>query len=694
MPADPNARIPRWPPDFDPVIATRENPQPVPNTAIDDGPYACAKINFKWVGHIIGALESLLASGAWDGPESEQERAFQEIESLMAQLKEPCTLQPITVEGDIVPVGTIIDYVGSTPPDGYLAMNGQIVSQTNYPELAAVVPYSWYFIGSNPPVFRLPDMRGDMVASGYSSPGQVYPNDSTYNLTLSSSNIPRLSVTIPNGESQMYVLGQHYGTSRTWRLQYSTTGVTGHHIYGPYSRTMYAGNTSPTPLNIDVRQKALRVNKCIKAVPTVIPGQDSVIGPKGEDGASAELRLSADGKAVEWRQDDGSPDWTVLFQIPEGTPGEDGSGVLMRYDSSDNFVQWRADDWSTGWTNLYAPQPGPPGPQGEPGAPGADGDCAPGDCADPPIQPDLPPGSTVTAKAKLCSGAGSLAEAFVHDINTFLDYIEALGDGIATVAPLFRAFPSAAVASGIWDVVGEGWFATIRAQMTPQWERDAQCIIYCCTLAERQFNRSAYDCIKSHWNLIDDLQQVAAVVDPDTVLSYILLLTSIGDSYDHMAREFNAGAVNEDNYCEQFCECASCGPCDSGELMEFDFLLDPAWNKNLNPTIDGDLHVWTLPQESEIIIVAPQDICVHRIDINQLMGTSTANSVTHVRLEVGSFEHTFDFGGINQQHEHIVIPAEQRPVGRIFRLVSVVANGDSKFRLVQGSQTKITGCFV
>ena len=51
--------------------------------------------------------------------------------------------------GANVPVGTIVIYLGQTPPEGWLLCDGATFSATKYPKLKA-------FLGTN----RTPDMRG------------------------------------------------------------------------------------------------------------------------------------------------------------------------------------------------------------------------------------------------------------------------------------------------------------------------------------------------------------------------------------------------------------------------------------------------------------------------------------------------------------------------------------------------------
>ena len=55
-----------------------------------------------------------------------------------------------------VPIGTIIDFGGLTPPVGYLTCNGIAVSTSTYPDLFAAIGYTWGGSGSS---FNLPDLR-------------------------------------------------------------------------------------------------------------------------------------------------------------------------------------------------------------------------------------------------------------------------------------------------------------------------------------------------------------------------------------------------------------------------------------------------------------------------------------------------------------------------------------------------------
>lgn len=55
-----------------------------------------------------------------------------------------------------VPIGTIIDFAGITPPNGYLDCDGATYSVSQYPDLFSILSYTWGGSGNN---FNVPDLR-------------------------------------------------------------------------------------------------------------------------------------------------------------------------------------------------------------------------------------------------------------------------------------------------------------------------------------------------------------------------------------------------------------------------------------------------------------------------------------------------------------------------------------------------------
>lgn len=68
--------------------------------------------------------------------------------------------------GGIVPIGTVLPYVGETAPSNYLVCDGSTVSTNDYPLLCSVVPNSWISGSGISFYLKLPDLRG-RVPVGY-----------------------------------------------------------------------------------------------------------------------------------------------------------------------------------------------------------------------------------------------------------------------------------------------------------------------------------------------------------------------------------------------------------------------------------------------------------------------------------------------------------------------------------------------
>lgn len=58
-----------------------------------------------------------------------------------------------------VPVGTMLEFAGTTPPDKYLLCDGQAVSRTDYAELFAIIG-TMYGEGDGTTTFNVPDHKG------------------------------------------------------------------------------------------------------------------------------------------------------------------------------------------------------------------------------------------------------------------------------------------------------------------------------------------------------------------------------------------------------------------------------------------------------------------------------------------------------------------------------------------------------
>lgn len=62
-----------------------------------------------------------------------------------------------------VPVGSVMDWAGTTAPSGYLLLAGQAISRTTYAELFAVLGTT-FGVGNGTTTFNIPDARGRVIA--------------------------------------------------------------------------------------------------------------------------------------------------------------------------------------------------------------------------------------------------------------------------------------------------------------------------------------------------------------------------------------------------------------------------------------------------------------------------------------------------------------------------------------------------
>jgi microcystin-dependent protein len=73
------------------------------------------------------------------------------------------TVSQLTVAASSIPIGGVIDYWGTTPPDGFLFPYGQAISRTTYADLFAIIGTA-AGAGDGSTTFNLPDYRGRIGA--------------------------------------------------------------------------------------------------------------------------------------------------------------------------------------------------------------------------------------------------------------------------------------------------------------------------------------------------------------------------------------------------------------------------------------------------------------------------------------------------------------------------------------------------
>ena len=157
----------------------------------------------------------------------------------------------------VLPAGCIMPYAGTAAPTGWLACQGQAVSQTTYAALFAAIGTTWNTTGEGAGNFRLPDLRGMFVrgtgtnATGSSS-GAVGPSVGAYaaDTYLNHSHAvtdPGHAHTITTGTRTGDGNGADYwitGSSNTRNANSNTTGLT--------VNTSTTGGTETKPKNYGV----------------------------------------------------------------------------------------------------------------------------------------------------------------------------------------------------------------------------------------------------------------------------------------------------------------------------------------------------------------------------------------------------------------------------------------------------------
>lgn len=169
-------------------------------------------------------------------------------------------LSPLLVKTNVVfgvPIGTIIDFAGETPPNGYLFCNGQTFLASEYPELYNVIKNTW---GGNAPLssFAVPDLRRKTTIGSGGVKTTTIDNyvgsiGGGENAILKKENIPShnhsMTTIIDGGTSSMLPVNGN--------LKYDTTN-TG-------DGTLDGLNDGPLGKPVNIMQPSAVVTKCIKA---------------------------------------------------------------------------------------------------------------------------------------------------------------------------------------------------------------------------------------------------------------------------------------------------------------------------------------------------------------------------------------------------------------------------------------------
>lgn len=224
---------------------------------------------FKADNGLSGTVELAieLISASPDAPATENQAVILDV--VRKRLDQP----PATtiIEGDIMPVGSLIHYPGSNTPEGYLPMDGGTYADFDYPELAAVIPTAWI---SGNGSFTLPQLNNTILMQSYDPPPAPAPplGVITGNNTKGVPVPQHQHDLVPSGAS-VSVIASNAGSV--------IPGGAGAAVYTTSKTGDVDGVTGNT---INVQQRYMPVRILIRAKPTELVGTTGPVGPTGPPG--------------------------------------------------------------------------------------------------------------------------------------------------------------------------------------------------------------------------------------------------------------------------------------------------------------------------------------------------------------------------------------------------------------------------
>jgi len=160
----------------------------------------------------------------------------------------PPSWQPLPAVVDVVPVGSILDFAGTSAPTSYLVCDGSSYDTGIYAALFSVIGYTWGGSGAN---FNVPNLQGKVTAGqggGLLSPDAVGTSGGSSTVSLVANNLPAHTHPAPQGN-------------------FITTGSTPTYASGTQqwnSAAANTGNNTTTNTPVSIVQQTALVLKCIK----------------------------------------------------------------------------------------------------------------------------------------------------------------------------------------------------------------------------------------------------------------------------------------------------------------------------------------------------------------------------------------------------------------------------------------------
>lgn len=225
-----------------------------PTPDIFDAPGISVCINAEWASFIDARVAQLLDRDLWQGTDLEIDRAVDQVNLFLAKLGDvgACALTPI---------GATMMWITSTPPDGWLILDGAALLADDYPELFDLIGYTY---GGGSGTFFIPDLRGlsPMGAGGFV--GLMVTTGNTQSV-IAHDNLPNVSfpVTDPGHIHTVTDPGHVHLEQNGASPAYLATGGTGRVGFGAVttnSTTRVTSDSATTGVSVNSHSTGISVN--------------------------------------------------------------------------------------------------------------------------------------------------------------------------------------------------------------------------------------------------------------------------------------------------------------------------------------------------------------------------------------------------------------------------------------------------
>ena len=151
----------------------------IPTGGVFDAPFSSVKVSKQWAGVVIGALNALVQGGVWDGNETEQYDANQQVEELIAAIGSEVNMYQY-------PLGAVFPFVSDTLPQGFVLCDGTIYEQADYPDAFAALPE----LRVNGTQLQVPDLKARFIRTAHPSKNELLVSGGVSFVELTEANLP------------------------------------------------------------------------------------------------------------------------------------------------------------------------------------------------------------------------------------------------------------------------------------------------------------------------------------------------------------------------------------------------------------------------------------------------------------------------------------------------------------------------